>query len=267
MRSGCSGVQAPLCHYRGAMPSPAAREASHALSFTKSRLVRTTALLLAVTMTGCGSEESTEGSAAGPDQATTECRDQWQELSGEIDDRARATHPSALTERWTTIEATVAYYSTSATESDCGETMDKQRQAMTELDAFSAQLARYDMELRLEDVESDAEVYAANPRPPAPKAAPAKKGKKNKGKNKPKLPPKPTDIASALKTLDEQAPLATEQQGPAWAQARVTDLDDEAAVKKAIKDLAFLSSESAAYRASAAALAKIDTALAVKVAG
>ena len=42
----------------------------------------------------------------------------------------------------------------------------------------------------------------------------------------------------------------------------MTDLSDAAAIAKALKDLAFLSSESAAYRACAAALAQIRMALA-----
>ncbi len=110
------------------------------------------------------------------------------------------------------------------------------------------------MERRLEAVKEDAEAYAAAPRPPAPKPSPAKKGKKAK---KAPRPPKPADIKAALTTLTKQAPLATEQQEPAWQQARAVDLADTAVVKKAIKDLAFISKESKAYRTASAALAEI----------
>ena len=62
--------------------------------------------------------------------------------------------------------------------------------------------------------------------------------------------------------MTKQAPLATDQQAPAWQQARAVDLEDAAAVKKAVKDLAFISSESKAYRSATAALAEIRPALA-----
>ena len=56
--------------------------------------------------------------------------------------------------------------------------------------------------------------------------------------------------------------MATEQQAPGWQQAHVVELSDSAAVAKAVKDLAFLSTESSGWRASMAALAQIKVALA-----
>ncbi|MET0997163.1 MAG: hypothetical protein ABWX73_00485, partial [Marmoricola sp.] len=137
-------------------------------------------------------------------------------------------------------------------------TLEAQQKAMDDLTAFAAKLVPYDMERRLEEVTSDAEAYAASPRPPAPSPSPKKKGKKQK---RPPAPPAPAAIAAALKTLTAQAPVATQQQGPGWQQALVTDLADTAAVSKTVKDLAFLSSESPAYRACSVALAQIKTAL------
>ena len=122
------------------------------------------------------------------------------------------------------------------------------------------------MELQLEQVRDQAEAYAAGPRPPRPTPSPAPKGKKKQNK-KPKqlpLPPKPSSIADAVKKLVAQAPKATEQQGPGWQQARVVELSDKKAVAKTVKDLAFLSSESAAYRACRTALAEIRVALAAQ---
>ena len=69
-------------------------------------------------------------------------------------------------------------------------------------------------------------------------------------------------VAAALKSCTTQAPLATQQQGPGWEQARVIELTDPAAVTKAVKDLAFLSTQSPAWHSCVASLALIKTALA-----
>jgi len=207
---------------------------------------------------GCGSDDS-EKKADEPSKAALDCRDEWKDLEGDVDDEETKTNPSALAPRWNSIGAAVEHYAASAKADDCKETLDDQKKAMDALAAFATKLKPYDMELRLKLVKEDAEEYASGPRPPAPKPSPAKKGKKPK---KEPRPPKPADIKAALATLTKQAPLATEQQAPAWQQARAVDLEDAAAVKKAIKDLAFISSESKAYRTATAALAEIRPALA-----
>jgi hypothetical protein len=215
--------------------------------------------LLLVTA-GCGSDES-EKKADEPSKAALACRDSWKDLEADVDGRDSMTNPSALAPRWNSIVATVGYYAAGATADDCGETIEAAKKNMDALTAFGAKLRPFDMEFRLEAIELDATAYAAGPRPPAPKPSPAKKGKKAKKAEKPQRPPKPADVKAALATLTKQAPLATDQQAPAWQQARAADLDDAAAVKKAVKDLAFISSESKAYRAASAALAKIRPAL------
>jgi hypothetical protein len=212
--------------------------------------------LLLVTA-GCGSDDS-EKKADEPSKAALACRDEWKDLKADVDAEASKTNPSALAPRWNSIGAAVEHYATSAKANDCGKTIDDEKKARDALAAFVTKLKPYDMELRLDAVKDDAEAYAAGPRPPAPKPSPVKKGKKPK---KEPRPPKPTDIKAALSTLTKQAPLATDQQAPAWEQARAVDLEEAAAVKKAIKDLAFISSESKAYRASEAALAEIRPAL------
>jgi hypothetical protein len=213
-------------------------------------------MLLAVS--GCGSDESGKKADA-PSKAALDCRDEWKDLNADIDGEESKTNPSALAPRWNSIGAAVEHYVTSAQADDCGKTIDDQKKAMAKLTAFGKRLRPYDMELRLDAVKEEAEEYAAGPRPPAPKPSPAKKGKKAK---KEPRPPKPADIKAALATLTKQAPVATDQQAPAWQQARAVDLEDAAAVKKAIKDLAFISSESKAYRSATAALAEIRPALA-----
>jgi hypothetical protein len=200
---------------------------------------------------GCGSDAS-EKKAAEPSKAALDCREEWKALNSDIEGEASKTNPSALAPRWNSIGAAVEHYATSAKADDCDTTIDDQKKAMAKLTAFGTRLRPYDMELRLDAVKEDAQEYAAGP-------SPAKKGKKAK---KEPRPPKPADIKAALATLTKQAPLATDQQAPAWQQARAVDLEDAAAVKKAVKDLAFISRESKAYRSATAALAEIRPALA-----
>jgi hypothetical protein len=213
-------------------------------------------------MSGCGSNDGNDAQVDLPSKAAVACRKDWQELEKKVGGRDELSNPSALAERWNTVMATIEYYSTSASGKDCGKTLASQGKAMDALRAFGARLSRYDMELRLSVVKSDAETYAAAPRPPAPKPSKAPKGKK-KQKAAPR-PPKPADVGAALKTLTRQAPRATRQQQAGWEQAHVTELGDAAAVRKTVKDLSFLSSESRAYRVCIAKLALIKKALSAK---
>ncbi len=217
---------------------------------------------LALLLAGCGSDSKSADD--GPDEATQACRAEWKDLGKVSQGNDTRTNPSALAPRWNNVVATIDYYAGSAKKSDCGEAITKQKAAIGALTAFGAKLAPYDMELRLAQVRKDAEAYAAAPRPPATTPSPSPKSKKQKNQKKPKpIPaPAPSSIGDAVKTLTSQAPVATQQQGPGWEQARVVELSDAAAVAKTVKDLAFLSRESAAYRACTAALAKIRVALA-----
>ena len=209
---------------------------------------------LLLVLAGCGSSSDDAATASKPSKAATACREKWKDLAADVKDRDRATTPSTLPQRWTTVAATIDYYATSATKDDCGTTLPSQQKAMAALAAFSTRVAPYDMQLRLAQVRSAAQSYAASTPTPAPKP--------KKGKKQPAQPPKPAAVKAALATLTSQAPVATRQQGPAWQQASVIELTDKAAVAKALKDLKFLSTESAGYRASMAALAQIRLALA-----
>ena len=164
------------------------------------------------------------------------------------------------------MAATVDYYRTTATKSDCGDPIDEQEHAISALKAFSARLTGFDMEAQLALVRQAAQAYAAGPWPARPRRpAPTKKdNKKRKKKPKPVRPPKPALVGAALTALTAQAPVASQQQGPAWEQASVVDLSDTAATAKAIKDLQFLSTQSSGWRACQVALATIRAALAAK---
>jgi len=214
-------------------------------------------------LAGCGGNEPAAGK---PSKATVACRDQWKDLGAQVRGNDQKTNPSALAERWNTIVASIDYHATSGKASGCDEAVQEQQGAITALTTFGAKLAPYDMELRLEQIRDEAEAYAEGPPPPSPSASPTPKNKKGKKQQKkvkpPPTPPSPAQVAAALKALTTQAPLATEQQGPGWTQARVIELSDPAAVTKAVQDLAFLSSESPAWRTCAALLARIKLALA-----
>jgi hypothetical protein len=220
---------------------------------------------LVLLLAGCG---STEGKDTGPDQATTTCRGHWKDLGEQVRGNDEKTNPSALAERWNTITAAIDYYASSARASGCEAAISDQKDAISRLTAFETRLAPYDMELRLQGVRDAATTYAASP---APSPSPTPQNKKQQDKNKadkkgkqPPAPPTPAQVGAALKSCTTQAPVATQQQGPGWEQARVIELTDPAAVTKAVKDLAFLSTQSAAYRSCAASLALIKTALAAR---
>ena len=210
-------------------------------------------LLLA---SGCGGGEGDLNAraepAAKPDDATAACRQAWKDLGDDVADEAAQTDPSALPQRWNTVAATVDYYAHGAKGSDCDSRLADQRKAIAALRGFETKLRPYDMEQRSGSVLDAAEAYAAGPSPAKAKGASTK------------ARPKPAQVAAAVRRLTAQAPLATRDQGPAWQQAAVTELSDPAAVKKAVKDLAFLSGESKAYRTCTRALATVKAALAAK---
>jgi hypothetical protein len=213
---------------------------------------------------GCGGGSS---KGDGPDKAIAACRGQWKDLASQVRGNDQKTNPSALAERWNSVVVTVDYYVDSAKSSGCDEAITRQKAAIAALTAYGEKLAPYDMELRLAEIRDQAEAYAAGPRPsPSPSASATPKTKKDKkNQKKPKAPPPPpapATISDAVKSMTTQAPLATQQQGPGWQQARVIELTDPAAVAKSVKDLAFLSTESPAWRSCAASLALIKRALA-----
>lgn len=243
----CSGVSHLLEVYGDHMLRP------------RARLVPLLLLAIVFGLSGCGSDaEETHG----PSKQAVACRKEWKALEQEVGGRNSKANPSALAARWNSIAATIDYYATARSTKGCDQALGGQEKAMDALDSFATKLAPYDMELRLDQVRTDAQAYASAPAPSSsPPSGATKKGKKQPA---PPRPPKPTDVANALKLLTQQAPLATQQQKPGWQQSDVTELGDAAAVSKAVSDLAFLSSESQAYRSCIAAMALINAALSAK---
>jgi hypothetical protein len=251
--------------YGATMLRPRARVGRAPAAVPTSGLVPGLLLALLLALAGCGSADNNNDKAAAPDKAEVACRAKWKDLESKVNGRDSLTNPSALAQRWNSITATLEYYASSASSKDCGKTIEDQQKAMDALASFSTRLAPYDMEQRLDQVKADAQRYATSPRPPAPKASPSTTKKANTKKTKKAKPPPartaPAVVAAALRSLTTQAPVATQQQGPGWQQASVIELSDAAAVAKALKDLAFLSSQSPAYRACTVALAQISSAL------
>ncbi len=198
-----------------------------------------------------GSGGSGGSGTSAPDDATKACRTKWEALGRDVAGRDTATTPSTLPGRWNSVAATIDYYVTSATAKDCGSTLSGQRTAMSRLEAFNERLAPWDLALTASRLREDAATYAGRSKPvkvPGKKGRPARTG------------PQPKAVARAMATLRKQAPLAARQQGPAWQQATATDPGDRAAVAKAVKDVRFLSSESAAYRAGSRAADQVRAA-------
>jgi len=233
----------------------------------RGRLLTGVVVALVMGAPGCGNSAQDSHEQAAPSKAAQACRAQWAKLGQDIAPQAALTQPSALPERWNSVAATADYYRTSAGAADCGDRIAEQQKAIAAIKAFSARLTGFDMQAQLALVQDAATAYAAGPWPraPSPTATPGKQGKKHPKKQpKPPRPPKPALVGAALTSLKTQAPLATQQQGPAWVQASVIDLDDPAAVAKAIKDLQFLSTQSPGWVACQKDLALIRAALAAK---
>lgn len=198
-------------------------------------------------LTGCGGSEGSEGAEESDraeiatqtevDDVTQACRDDWQELGEQVEAELgdAAPTPSVLRTRWVTVEAQIAYYSTSATSDDCESRLRDEQATIDALSSFSESLRPYDIEARLAGYERDLTAYAR----PAGRAG--------------RAAPSVAQVRSALADLRRLAPQATAQQSAAWQQAAVVDLEDEQARKRATRDLEVVSGESAAYRDATAA--------------
>lgn len=203
--------------------------------------------LLGGVLTGCGGGEddgTAEPAAEKTDPRDTACREQWRELAGEVGDRSQDEHPSALAGRWTSVSATLDYYAASGSASDCATTLDAQRAQVTALEDLSAALRRYDVLYQHDRLAEDAAAYT----PP----------KVRRGQPQ---PPSRRAVRTALETLEKRAPRAEKDQLAGWQQATAIDPTEKKSVRKAKKDLAFLSGESAAWRQARTAQRTVERGL------
>lgn len=204
-------------------------------------------LALATLAAGCGSEKP----ASTADTAITKCRKQWSALARQVEGKETETRKSGLAPRWNSVIATIDYHVTSASEKDCGLPIDQQQSAINALEDFGVKLRPYDMQFQAAEVATPVRDYLANPLPKL--AAPAK------GKPAGKVPPK-ANVQKAFTVLTASAELASAELAPGWQQALTVDLG-EAGQQLAIKDLAFLASQSPRYLICANALKVIQRAM------
>lgn len=208
-------------------------------------------LALALLTGGCAPFASDDGPQARQASASQEpsaedsaCREKWRDLAGEVEERADDEHPSSLAGRWTSVAASLDYYAVNASASDCEKTLPAQEKQVGELDDFIDSIREHDVLWQHDRLEERATAYA-----------PPKDGRKGSE------PPSQASVRKALRTMEQRAERAEKDQQPGWQQATVVELDDAKAVRKARKDLAFLSEESAAWRAADEAQRTIERAL------
>ena len=201
--------------------------------------------MVAGSLAGCGGG----GTAAGPDPADTSCRAQWKDLAdsiaGRMSETDQPTQPSALADRWNTVAAGVQYYVTSATATDCGDTLSNQRLSIDALIDFGTGLEAFDMEYQRDQLTGPAQAYLDGPLP-QPK----------KGKAVPKA-----EVTEALDVLSVQAATAATDLEPGWQEANGVDLADRDAVEQAVSDLTTLGRHSTAYQQCQVAIATIRKAI------
>ena len=223
-------------------PAACSRPARPRVSPSAPRLLPLLAPLVVggLLLGGCGGGDDGSdgpGEASGTPTASAadqDCRDQWRALGDRLPD-GDDDHPSSLPGRTTSIAASVDYYATTAKASDCERTLAAEKTQLTSLAAFVTTLRPYDLAYQLDRVGERAAAYA---RP---------SGKAGRGA------PTAAQVEAALRTMERGAEQAAADQDPAWQQATVVDLSEKKSRAKALKDLAFLSRESRAWRQGHAA--------------
>ena len=189
-------------------------------------------------LAGCGGGDdgSSDGSSDAPSAsaADRDCRDQWRGLGEQVPE-GEDDHPSSLPGRTTSIAASIDYYATTAKSSDCAKTLATDEKQLEALASFVTSLRPWDVAYQVDRVGERAQAYT---RP---------SGKAGRGA------PTEAQVDRALATMEKKAAKAAADQAPAWQQATAVDLTDAKAKAKAVKDLGFLSRESASWRQAHAA--------------
>jgi hypothetical protein len=199
--------------------------------------------VLGSALVACGEEAAPAGPTRSQ-QALEDCRSQWREVGDSVVGMDQDPHPSALSDRWTTVIATVDYYQHTKTAEDCRSTVDAQLHAISALRRFGEQLRPYDMTYQLDQVRAAIDLYLNDPLPTGVR-----------GENgRPVKPPSKAAVRAAMATLAENAEQANAELEPGWTQTSSVDLDDVDALTKTMKDLDFLAQDSPHWRACEEAL-------------
>jgi hypothetical protein len=214
-------------------------------------------------LAGCGASSPSAPGRPDAAAAAADCRDRWQHVADQITGRDQQVNPSDLADRWTAALGTAQYYATSATAADCGAPLAHEQDTIRQIQAWSAQLRRYDIPYLFGALAPVATDYLLAPAPKgagkngAGKKGPGKKGTAKKGAA---APPTKKQVQAALTTLQDTATLATTDMQAGWDEATTVDLDDPAAVQHTLADLAFLAGDSTPYQTCEAALAVLERA-------
>lgn len=205
-------------------------------------------------LAGCGGTTAPADAgvtSTAPDAGAADCRAQWRQMADSLTGRDQQVDPSDLADRWTSVLATAQYYATSATAQDCGAALTGQQDAVRKIQAWSAQLRDFDVPYRFAALAPVATDYLlASPSPSRSASAGRQPGKG----------PTAQQLQAALTTLQDTATLATTDMQAGWDEATAVDLDDAAAVKRTLDDLAFLARDSTPYQKCLAALIVLERA-------
>jgi hypothetical protein len=201
------------------------------------------AATLAAAVVACGAE-ARPSAAAKSEQALKACRSQWREVGDSVMGMDQDTHPSALSDRWNTVIATVDYYESTDTAKDCQTRIETQLKAVTALRQFSEKLRPYDMAYQLDQLRASIDLYLHDPLP-----APVKD---DRGRRVP--PPGKAAVKAAMQTLTDNADQANTELQPGWDQTASVDLTDVTTLTKTMQDLDFLAQDSPHWRACEEAL-------------
>jgi hypothetical protein len=210
------------------------------VTWGRTALVVAAAGAFALSLSSCGQSGSSPSHAdeSKAQRAVKECRAQWSDLGDNVVGMDQDDNPSALSDRWTSVIATVDYYEQSKTASNCQSNVDAQRKAVTALEQFTEKLRPYDMTYQLGQVRAAIELYLNDPLP-----APSRNEN-----HKMVRPPSKQAVTAAMKTLADNAGEANVELQPGWQETTSVDLTDAAAVTKTRQDLDFLAQDSPHWR-------------------
>lgn len=208
------------------------------------------ALGLTVLLGACGADSDSPAEPSA-ERALEECRDQWAEVGETVIGMEQDTHPSALSERWNTVVASVEYHKTVDTPANCQNLIEAQLKTVSSLRQFSEQLRPYDMTYQLSQARAAIDLYLHEP---LPEPARNENGKLVK-------PPSKAQVTAAMQVLTELAEQANADLAPGWEQTKSVDLTDVTTLTKTMQDLDFLAQDSASWRRCEEALQVIVAAI------